>query len=766
MGLVVSVVGWTFAVLCLVYVLVPFVLQQCVGLIGHDKERREPVFERLEVVSFDDSGLTVGVRMRLPLPFAVPLPKWFYGGVAPGARVEVSRRRGSGVRVSRSGSSSASNGSSGALSSGSSGSSNGSNGSNTSSSKHTRILQPLLEATLSKGVEIRGTSTFLLVSQDTLTLRLRDFDTLRRLTRKVSQQLSHNDPHLDAIDIHIKATVDIQLCGILIWHNVRLERDLDVAPLLEQAKKDPRFKQSQKAPPPLMVPDLHSLDKENDYLHNKPGPLHLYNVAKNSSSRPPIPPMGPPPPPTAIDSLLPGLKLNTLPQQRTPQNSVRSGIRASFTSPPTLHLQIHKLEFNVKLNGEHVAKGLVSEFKLGHGSTTTDIFVEITPSVVGGGTRGLVRGAIGGAKGLLKGVIQGALSGLKGGDFGDGSTVFEVCDVNLFVKDPLHVSGGRVKNVAWIRDWVKVIDLNVDVNQQVFIPVNIASGALVSASSTSNSGACVGGRCSASNVIGLAANNATGQWVSQPGSCDPNRSESLTVDWSQNFGVQYVTEVRFKFGDYQAGGTNLVVYDTQPMNINNPTAVTYINAQAWNVYVFEVPVTATSLSYTFSQLTSPDSTNTSCQASVSDIQVWTGPTPDTLSGSSGMVDGSARAGVSPATIAGIVIGTFLVLALAAVLWYLVCMRRKNLMTRSHRHRQGFELRGQRIGEEGGVEEGVGGFEVLSQRLGMGKSVRMKNFLEGLQREEGRVGDDAGVAGKGKEVVGEGVVGGGGRSSAV
>ncbi|KAI9337961.1 hypothetical protein BDR26DRAFT_863360 [Obelidium mucronatum] len=253
----------------------------------------------------------------------------------------------------------------------------------------------------------------------------------------------------------------------------------------------------------------------------------------------------------------------------------------------------------------------------------------------------------------------------------------------------------------------------------IFIPVNVASGAFVTASSTSNTGACVGGRCSPSNVIGLAANNATGQWVSQPGSCDESRAESLTVDWSQNFGIQYITEVRYRFGSFDAQSTNLVVYDTQPMNINNPTAVTYINEEQWIVYVFEIPVTATSLSFTWSHLSSPDN-GVSCQLAIRDVQVWTGPSPDGISGV------PSRRTISIGAIVGIIVATVLVTAIIVVALFVCCMRQKNLAIRRNR---AFELMGvprPSHHQENEEEREVGGFEVLEKRLG--KSVRTSNFL--------------------------------------
>ncbi|KAI8622744.1 hypothetical protein BC830DRAFT_1162635 [Chytriomyces sp. MP71] len=257
----------------------------------------------------------------------------------------------------------------------------------------------------------------------------------------------------------------------------------------------------------------------------------------------------------------------------------------------------------------------------------------------------------------------------------------------------------------------------------IFIPVNIASGAAVTASSTSSTGACYPNRCDPINVIGYAT-NATGQWVSQPGSCDQSRSETLSLDWSSNFGVQYVTEVRYQFGILSAANTNLVVYDTQPMNINNPTAVTYINNDQWIVYVFEVPVTATSLTFTWSGFSSPDG-NVSCAVAVRDVQVWTGQTPDSVNG-----DTNYSPGLSVGAIIGIVVGVVLLVTLAALFVFVRCQRHKNLLARTQR---AFELRAygvHRLYDDDDAarhlrQEPETGFAALSKKI---HNIRTRNFL--------------------------------------
>ncbi|KAJ3244361.1 hypothetical protein HDU78_011109 [Chytriomyces hyalinus] len=268
--------------------------------------------------------------------------------------------------------------------------------------------------------------------------------------------------------------------------------------------------------------------------------------------------------------------------------------------------------------------------------------------------------------------------------------------------------------LTWTVSSKQVIPFSTD---SIFIPFNIATGAVVSATSTSTTGACFPNRCAASNVISLTT-NTTGQWVSNPGVCNPTRSETLSLDWSQNFGVQFITEVRYHFGALSASNANLVVYDTQPMNINNPTAVTYTDTDEWIVYVFEVPVTATSLSFTWSGLSSPDG-NVSCAVGVRDIEVWTGPSPNGLSGIT-----RPRASLSAGAIVGIVLGTLLASSLLFLGVFVLFQRRKNLMARMTR---GYELGrfgGERLRDDVDAVHQTG-FDLLGAKM---HSARTRNFL--------------------------------------
>jgi hypothetical protein len=92
---------------------------------------------------------------------------------------------------------------------------------------------------------------------------------------------------------------------------------------------------------------------------------------------------------------------------------------------------------------------------------------------------------------------------------------------------------------------------------------DVASGSVVVASSTYTAGPCAYNNCGGFQVVNnspLGTDVATGQWVSAPGSCEPNRNETLTLDWSSKYNTQLLTEVRFRYGDLE--GEYLVFHFT------------------------------------------------------------------------------------------------------------------------------------------------------------------------------------------------------------
>ncbi|KAJ3288749.1 hypothetical protein HDU79_004606 [Rhizoclosmatium sp. JEL0117] len=458
MGLLLTLLAILIAIIVgCIYAIVPSLLQVAVDQIGKEKQPRPPVFNKLAVESFAEDGVTVAVDLLLPLPFKLSLPNWFQAGLATAPSLNVYRQH----RHHK----------------------------ENDHSNHPLLMLQLSEAPILPGGELDAIPVV-----QTINFVVEDREMLRRLIRRVHLQLT-KDGKLDDIFLYIDTYVDVQIMGHLLWRGIHLHRTINLAPILDNLRNDPMFTESHKAklvPPPAFIPDVLSLDSLNasnqsltDSLDpsprpTRPGPLHLYkvglNLQKTNVDDSQVSRVG-------LEGLLPGLKLFRLPQTTTSQGTLRSGIRATFAAPPALHLSIQRIEFRVKLNGQFVASGAVDAFKVGPSELKTDLNVSITPSIVSGGASGLVRGAFDGAKGFLKGVLVGTLSGFNGGEFGDGSTVVEIVDLNIFA----YTESGSVINVPFIREAVGAVDLVMDINPikalsngvDTSIVVEVAAGLLL-----------------------------------------------------------------------------------------------------------------------------------------------------------------------------------------------------------------------------------------------------------------------------------------------
>ncbi|KAI9337960.1 hypothetical protein BDR26DRAFT_863359 [Obelidium mucronatum] len=413
----------------IVYRLVPWLVQVAIDYLGRNEQPRPPVVHLVKLQHFGSQSLSISVDVLLPLPTAVSLPTWLSAGISNTPTITV----------------------------------------------HWNSMKPshLISASLSKSISLSGEFDAIQVQQD-IDIQFVDIQALERLSRKLFLQLKARNSPINAIDIKLEALVDIHMMGIVLWKDVKLVKLLDIAPMLETLRNDPIFTESHKnpsslIPPPVFFPDhldlesMHSSNSSEDIdktaTNSTPGPLHLYKIGYKTEK-------------TNVDQqvsrvgfqgLLPGLTFRRLPQTTTPQGSVKTGIRASFSATPALQFRIHHIEFNVKLNGEFVAHGMVGEVFLGTTSDRkrwTDISVEITPTIIKEGRSDVVKNAISGAKGFLKGFFAGTMSGFNGGDFGDGSTVFEIVDVNVYA----FTERENVINVDWIRDVSKAVDMSIDVN--------------------------------------------------------------------------------------------------------------------------------------------------------------------------------------------------------------------------------------------------------------------------------------------------------------
>ncbi|KAJ3328069.1 hypothetical protein HDU76_010626 [Blyttiomyces sp. JEL0837] len=237
----------------------------------------------------------------------------------------------------------------------------------------------------------------------------------------------------------------------------------------------------------------------------------------------------------------------------------------------------------------------------------------------------------------------------------------------------------------------------------IFQSVNIASSASIRSSSVDTTGKCAGNKCGAEKVIKTNGTNDDGShWFSVPGSCDPLRNESLTLDWTFSLGVQLLSEVRFRYGTLQAGASELVIYSDAPLNVAVPTAVTYIDNIQWHVFVFTEPVTATGFQLFWSQLTT-NREDGLCFVEIWEVEAYTGVTPDVLP----PLDSSnppSKSGPSAGVIAAIVVIPIIVLTILGGLW-IVRTRRANLL--KLRLAREIELRRTQAGGLGNASAGAG-----------------------------------------------------------
>ncbi|KAJ3057656.1 hypothetical protein HDU98_006145, partial [Podochytrium sp. JEL0797] len=186
-----------------------------------------------------------------------------------------------------------------------------------------------------------------------------------------------------------------------------------------------------------------------------------------------------------------------------------------------------------------------------------------------------------------------------------------------------------------------------------------------------------------------------GQWVSNPGQCDADwktsgtgnldstgrQNASLTLDWSQNYGTQLVTEVRFRYGTMAANawGVQLVIFSIAPLN-TSPVAVPIHDGSGWYAFTFEVPVTASGIQLVWYGLQSRNG-GQSCFVSIANVEAWTGTTPDPIP-----VSSPTSSSLSPSALAAVIVvplALVLLCALGAV-WVLQ-NRRKNLTLRFSNH---------------------------------------------------------------------------------
>ncbi|KAJ3098644.1 hypothetical protein HDU96_010993, partial [Phlyctochytrium bullatum] len=220
-----------------------------------------------------------------------------------------------------------------------------------------------------------------------------------------------------------------------------------------------------------------------------------------------------------------------------------------------------------------------------------------------------------------------------------------------------------------------------------FDSYDIAAGSSVTASSTWQGGKCANNLCMPVNVLDPTPANpddlSSQQWISDKKACSAERNESLSFDWSKKYTTRLLSEIRFRYGDIEAGKVGLVLYSEIPMNVPNPTAVTFEDNANWTVFVFNKPVTASGMQITFYDLKSDDG-GKNCFVAVNEVQAWTGTSPNSNpndqsgQGSSDPAPSPAKAGLSAGAIAAIVLVPIAALLVVGGVW-MARTRRANLL---------------------------------------------------------------------------------------
>ncbi|KAJ3214384.1 hypothetical protein HDU67_001717 [Dinochytrium kinnereticum] len=268
-----------------------------------------------------------------------------------------------------------------------------------------------------------------------------------------------------------------------------------------------------------------------------------------------------------------------------------------------------------------------------------------------------------------------------------------------------------------------------------FDSYDIAPGSVVTSSSTYQGGNCAVNRCLPSNVLDPTPYDSndvkTDQWVSDVTACNASRSETISFDWSKKYSVRLLSEIRFRYGDLNAGSVGLVLYSEIPMNVPNPTAVTFEDDSKWTVFVFNTPVTASGMQLSFSGLQSKDG-GKNCYVAINEVQAWTGTPPSTVPGGNQSGAGSRdpppsapKAGLSSGAIAAIVIVPIACLIVIGGIW-LARTRRANLLKK----RLAREVELSRRQQENGGAAAAPSSPDASKSL----SPRTKNYLDALAKE--------------------------------
>lgn len=150
-----------------------------------------------------------------------------------------------------------------------------------------------------------------------------------------------------------------------------------------------------------------------------------------------------------LDGLLPKPTFTPLPMSAQ-IGSLIGGLDLQFASPPRLALALPVIRFKVQLNGSAIANGTLQGLILSHDSAHVPLSIQLTSVAVSKPIRGLASTA----KSFLKGALTGTLNGLLFGDWGAGSSVIGITNIEVFDMDGQHV--------LWLESILGALDFEKD----------------------------------------------------------------------------------------------------------------------------------------------------------------------------------------------------------------------------------------------------------------------------------------------------------------
>ncbi|KAH6586684.1 hypothetical protein BASA61_006480 [Batrachochytrium salamandrivorans] len=133
--------------------------------------------------------------------------------------------------------------------------------------------------------------------------------------------------------------------------------------------------------------------------------------------------------------------------------SILGGLDIQFDTIPNLTYKFTAIRFNVILNDSKVAHGTIRGFEMSDTRKDMQLILEIVPAVV---SEAPILGIASTAKGMLKGAVKGALNGFLYGNWGAGSTIVSLSDI--------QVDNEEGRSISWLDELLSVVELEHDLD--------------------------------------------------------------------------------------------------------------------------------------------------------------------------------------------------------------------------------------------------------------------------------------------------------------